>query len=158
MNINTYQPSDVDVDIWVEEQTQALNLAGTQVIECTDLLQEQASSVVLTTEAFHAFCKGTGQAVVFLYRGRRSTRSAPHIIGRIDPPQRGRSADICASCGGFANSTTEMHPKPNAGLSSIRNRLTPPYTPLQCTYHVHVHIGVWKWQPQQRPTNGSSCR
>jgi hypothetical protein len=70
MNVDAYQPSSGDVNAWVDERTLALDAAGIQVIECVDLFQEHASTVVLATKAFHAFCKGTAQQVVFLYRGK----------------------------------------------------------------------------------------
>lgn len=69
MNLDAYERFNGDVNAWVDEETQALKAAGTPVIECTDLVQEHASAVILPTEGLHLFIKATGQPVVFLYRG-----------------------------------------------------------------------------------------
>jgi len=69
MDLDAYERLNGDVNVWVDEQTEALKAAGIPLIDCAELVQEYASAIILPTEGFHSFIQASGHSVVFLYRG-----------------------------------------------------------------------------------------
>lgn len=68
MNLDAYERFNGDINDWVNKEIHAMKEAGITVIECADLIQDNASAVILPAAGFHSFIKASALQVVFLYR------------------------------------------------------------------------------------------
>jgi hypothetical protein len=70
LDVTCYERTNDDVNAWAVELSSTFRAKGILIIETSDLVQENASVVILPTDGFLSFCEATRQPVVFLYKSK----------------------------------------------------------------------------------------